>query len=58
MKKKLSVYGLDEYFNYFESGSEAILSASMTSAWDKQTAIVAYYWEPTWLLGKYEFCSS
>ncbi len=55
MKKKLSVYGLDEYFNYFESGSDAILSASMTSAWDKQTAIVAYYWEPTWLLGKYDF---
>ena len=55
MKKKLSVYGLDDYFNYFESGSDAILSASMTSAWDKQTAIVAYYWEPTWLLGKYDF---
>ena len=55
MKKKLQVYGLDDYFNYFESGSDAILSASMVSAWDKKNPIVAYYWEPTWLLGKYDF---
>ena len=34
---------------------DAALSAAMTSAWDKQAPIVAYYWEPTWLLGKYDF---
>lgn len=27
----------------------------MVSAWDKKAPIVAYYWEPTWLLGKYDF---
>lgn len=55
MNKKVSLYGLDEQYNYFESGSDAILSAAMTSAWDKKDPIVAYYWEPTWLLGKYDF---
>ena len=55
MKKKIQVYGLDAYFNYAESGSDAILSAAMVSAWDKRIPIVAYYWEPTWLLGKYDF---
>ena len=55
MEKKVSAYGLDAYYNYFISGSDAVLSAAMTSAWDKQEPIVAYYWEPTWLLGKYDF---
>lgn len=55
MAKKVQAYGLDQYYNYFESGSDAILSASMISAWDKNKPIVAYYWEPTWLLGKYDF---
>ena len=55
MEKKVSAYGLDEFYNYVVPGSDAALSAAMTSAWDKQEAIVAYYWEPTWLLGKYDF---
>ena len=55
MAKKVKAYGLDEYYNYLPSGSDAVLSASMTSAWDKKAPIVAYYWEPTWLLGKYDF---
>jgi len=55
MEKKVQVYGLDATYNYFISGSDAVLSAAMTSAWDKKEPIVAYYWEPTWLLGKYDF---
>ena len=55
MKKKVELYGLNQYFDYVESGSDAILNASMVSAWDKKEPIVAYYWEPTWLLGKYDF---
>ena len=55
MKKKVAAYGLDKYYNYVESGSDAVLSGSMTSAWDKKEPIVAYYWDPTWLLGKYDF---
>ena len=55
MEKKVTAYGLDQYYNYFVSGSDAILNTAMTSAWDKQEPIVAYYWEPTWLLGMYDF---
>lgn len=55
MAKKVEAYGLDAYYNYFESGSDAILSASMVSAWDRREPIAAYYWEPTWLLGKYDY---
>ncbi len=55
MARKVHVYGLDEYYNYVESGSDAITNAAVTSAWDKKEPIVFYYWEPTWLLGKYDF---
>ena len=41
----MAAYGLDQYYNYFVSGSDAILNTAMTSAWDKQEPIVAYYWE-------------
>ena len=44
-------YELDEKFVYFRPGSDAALSAAIKSAYDKGEAIVAYYWEPTWLLG-------
>lgn len=55
MKKKVEVYGLDEYYNYVIPGSDAAMSATLTSAWDKKEPVVSYYWEPTWLLGKYDF---
>ncbi len=55
MARKVQAYGLDEYFNYVESGSDAITNASVISAIDKKEPIVFYYWEPTWLLGKYDF---
>ena len=55
MEKKVAAYGLGEYYNYFISGSDAVLNTAMTSAWDKEEPIVAYYWEPTWLLGMYDF---
>ena len=55
MEKKVEAYGLSDLYNYVIPGSDAALSATMTSAWDKEEPIVAYYWEPTWLLGKYDF---
>ena len=58
MEKKVAAYGLDQYYNYFVSGSDAILNTAMTSAWDKQEPIVAYYWEPTWLLGNVRLCAA
>lgn len=45
-------YGLDDSFIYFRPGSDAALASAITSAYEKGEPIVAYYWEPTWLLGK------
>lgn len=55
MHNKYLHYGLDENFVYFRPGSEAALAAALTSAYEKGEAIAAYYWEPTWLIGKYDF---
>jgi glycine betaine/proline transport system substrate-binding protein len=53
--KKYLHYGLDESYNYIEPGTDAATSAVLVSAYDKGEPVVAYYWEPTWLLGKYDF---
>lgn len=55
MHKKYLHFGLDENFTYFRPGSEAALGSALTSAYDKGEAIVSYYWEPTWLMGLYDF---
>jgi ABC-type proline/glycine betaine transport system substrate-binding protein len=55
MEKKVQFYGLDQMYNYILPGSDAAMSAAFVSAWDKGEPIVGYYWEPTWLLGKYDF---
>ena len=54
MKTKIAHYGLDSLFTYMEPGTGAALSAAITSAYDKGEAVVAYYWEPTWLMGQYD----
>lgn len=54
MHKKYLHYGLYENFVYFRPGSEAALATAITSAYEKGAPIAAYYWEPTWLLGKYD----
>lgn len=55
MNKKYIHYGLDENFVYFRPGSEAALSAALGDAYERGEPVVGYYWEPTWLLGKYDF---
>lgn len=55
MGKKVEAYGLDEQYEYFLPGSNAALDSAITAAWDRQEPIVTYYWEPTWLMGKYDF---
>lgn len=54
MHNKYEFYGLDEMYNYVDPGSDAALAASFAAAYDKGEAIVGYYWEPTWLTGKYD----
>ena len=55
MHNKYLYYGLDENFIYFRPGSDAALASAITSAYEKEEPVVAYYWEPTWLMGKYDF---
>ncbi len=55
MFNKYEYYDMDETFIYFRPGSQAAMDAAFTSAYDKGEAIAGYYWEPTWLLGKYDF---
>ncbi len=55
MYNKYMHYGLDENFIYFRPGSDAALSAAIVSAYEKGKPIAAYYWDPTWLMGKYDF---
>lgn len=54
MRNKYAFYGLDAMFNYMDPGSDAALAAAFASAYKKGDAIVGYYWEPTWLTGKYD----
>jgi glycine betaine/proline transport system substrate-binding protein len=55
LRNKFDYLGLDETFNYFSPGSDAALSAALSSAYARGEAIVGYYWEPTWLMGLYDF---
>lgn len=55
MHKKYLHYELDEHYNYLEPGTDAATNAMLISAYDKGIPVVAYYWEPTWLLGQYDF---
>ncbi len=54
MRNKVDFYGLDEFYNYIDPGSEAALAASISAAYEKGEPIVSYYWEPTWITGKYD----
>lgn len=51
MRTKVKTYGLDEYYNYFSPGSDTALAAAIVSAYERGEPIVAYYWEPTWVMG-------
>ncbi len=48
---KLESYGLDEYFNSFDTGSDAALGAAMMRYYERGEPFVAYNWEPNWVIG-------
>lgn len=54
MREKVKTYGLDENYNYFGPGSDAALASSIAAAYEKGEPWVGYYWEPTWVMGKYD----
>lgn len=55
MFKKYEYYGLDKDYVYFRPGSEAAINAAFISAYEKGEPLVGYNWEPTWIMGKYDF---
>lgn len=55
MFKKVAYYGLDTIYNYFRPGSQAAMDGVLSAAYEKGEPVVGYYWEPTWLMGKYDF---
>ncbi len=54
VRNKYAYYGLDEFYNYMDPGSDSALAAAIAGAYEKGEPIVAYYWEPTWITGKYD----
>lgn len=54
LSKKYVAYGLDQYYNYFQPGSDAALTSSFVSAYERGEPWVGYSWEPTWMSGKYD----
>lgn len=51
MFKKYKHYKLDKDYNYFRVGSEAVLFASIASAYNLREPWVGYCYEPTWVTG-------
>ena len=50
--KKYMHYNLNVGYNYFRVGSEAVLFASLASAYNLGEPWVGYCYEPTWITGK------
>lgn len=51
---KLKGYGLDRYFKAFSPGSGTALDTYIAISYERGLPVLFYYWEPTWLLGKYD----
>lgn len=54
LRQKFDTYNLDETFNYFSPGSSAGLAASLGTSYENGDAWVGYYWEPEWVMAKYD----
>ena len=54
LEPKMKNYKLEKTFNLFKPGSDMALATAIAAATEKGEPLVAYYWEPTWLLGKYD----
>ena len=54
LRTKIETYALDEYYNYFSPGSSSGLAASLGTSYENGDPWVGYYWEPEWVMAKYE----
>jgi len=53
-RAKFKAYGLLDLYNFQEPGSSGALDAAIAGAYKKGEPVLAYYWEPTWLMGTYD----
>lgn len=51
---KLTAYGLNPHFTNFHPGTGGALNAAIASAFKRGKPFVAYMWEPTWVMGKFD----
>jgi glycine betaine/proline transport system substrate-binding protein len=49
---KATAYGLDDYFNGFDPGSEAALFTSVQAAYDRGEPWIGYLWAPSWVFAQ------
>ncbi|MDT8284154.1 MAG: ABC transporter substrate-binding protein [Thermovirgaceae bacterium] len=49
--KKLQAYKLTDTFVNFDPGSQTALQTAIVSAYEKGEPVLAYYWEPEWIMG-------
>ncbi|MCT4596124.1 MAG: ABC transporter substrate-binding protein [Anaeromicrobium sp.] len=54
IETKHKLYGLKDTYTLFAPGSDTSLATSLASAYEKGEPWVGYYWEPTWISGKYD----
>lgn len=54
LRAKMKAYDLEDKFTYFSPGSDTALASSMVGAIKQGEPWVGYYWEPTWIIGKYD----
>ena len=54
LEPKMKNYDLEKYYSLFKPGTDTALATAIASAAEKGEPIIAYYWAPTWLLGKYD----
>jgi glycine betaine/proline transport system substrate-binding protein len=54
-KVKLEAYGLTDYYNIIDTGASGSLEAALTAAQKKHEPIFGYYWEPTAIMGMYDW---
>lgn len=52
---KLQAYGLDKYFVSFPTGGTTVLIGEVVSNYKKGKPVLFYFWDPTWLMGLYDF---
>ena len=54
LRQKYETYDLDETYNYFSPGSSSGLAVSLGTSYENGDPWVGYYWEPEWVMAKYD----